>query len=170
MDSASEQSSARPQSGHDGPRAAPATAFRAASDRFAELKSYAGDYLSARIDLAKLSIRRLIMMAALGVLALVAAGGLLLTAVVLLLVGIAHGIGNAFTPAKPWLGDLIVSVAVLAGTTLAVVLGVRKITGASRSKTVTKYESRHEQQRGKFGRDVTSGSAGTDFGGTDTGV
>jgi membrane protein implicated in regulation of membrane protease activity len=118
-----------------------------------ELKAY-GSYLSsAKIDGAKAKARQIAIYAALGVLGLLVAAGILFTASFLLLSGLAMGLG-ALLWHQYWLGNVIVALLVLGGTAAGVVIGIRKFTGASRSQTEKKYEQKRIQQRAEFGHDV----------------
>lgn len=141
-------------SAHDVQSESPAESIRHAGNLLAELKSYATNYLAAKSDALKLSIKRGMIFAGLGIIGLIAAGGMLVTAVVLLLMGIANGIGKLFDPDQPWVGQLVVGVLVLGGTGLGAWLMLRKITNRSREQTVAKYEQRHNEQRRQFGHDA----------------
>jgi hypothetical protein len=146
---------ARPSSDTPEPSVVPPVdAFKSAGRHFAEFKAFAAHYFAAKADAAKLSVRKIILAVLLGAVAGVAGIAMLATAAVLVLVGLANAIGAAFDPPKPWVGQLIVGVVVLLGTMGAVVLMVRKITGASRARTVAKYESKHVQERRQFGHDI----------------
>lgn len=120
---------------------------------FGELKEYAAYFASARWDGFKLSIRQAVVYAALGLLGLCVAGAILVMSVVLLLDGIANGLGVLFGD-RPWLGSLVVGVVLLGLLSGGVVLGLKWIASKSKQKTVEKYESRKRQQRAEYGRDV----------------
>jgi len=139
---------------HDVQAESPADSIRHAGNLLAELKSFASNYLAAKGDALKLSLKRGVIFAGLGVVGLIAAGGMLVTAVVLLLMGIANAIGKLFDPDQPWVGQVVVGVLILGGTGLGAWLMLRKITNRSREQTVAKYEQRHNEQRRKFGHDV----------------
>src|SRR4051794_6170414 len=67
----------------------PADAFKSAGARLAELREYAGYFVSAKVDGVKLTFRNIAVYAALGIVAGVVGLGLLVTAAVLLLTGLA---------------------------------------------------------------------------------
>jgi hypothetical protein len=90
----------------------------------------------------------------LGILGAVVGLGLLITAVVLLLSGLAGAIGEMFDPDRPWAGALIVGFVVLAGTFAGVIILMKSITGSSRKRTIEKYENRKRDERNLYGRDV----------------
>ena len=69
-------------------------AFHEVPIYIAELKSHAAYLLSAKVDAAKASVRRLVMLAVLGVVGLLVAGGLLFSAAFLTLSGLAMGLGH----------------------------------------------------------------------------
>jgi len=68
----------------------PASAFSEVSERIGEVRDYAAYYVKARVDKLKVSLRNILVMAALGVVGLIAGGALVVTAVVLLCTGIAQ--------------------------------------------------------------------------------
>jgi hypothetical protein len=137
-----------------------------------ELKEYANFYVAAKIDGIKQTIRKIGMYAALGVVGLIAFGALMATAVGLLVVGLAQGLGRLFGD-RYWLGDIVAGVLVLAAIALGVWLMMKKLTGTWRSQTIKKYEERKQSQRERFGHDVSvraaqaqgGGGAGTAGGG-----
>jgi hypothetical protein len=139
--------------GHSEP---PGEALTDAARHFAQLKEYFGHYVSAKLDGVKLTFRRLIIFMILGVVGLLAGGTMIIAAAVMLLQGLANAIGAIFDPDKPWVGQLIVSVLVLGGVVGGTMLLVRKMTGASKSRTVAKYDLKHDQQRERFGQDVAA--------------
>src|SRR5947208_14581835 len=96
----------------DGAHPHVAEAWRSVVDKLGELGEYAGHYLAAKSDAFKLTMRNVAVMAALGIIGLIAAGGLVVTAVVLLCVGIAHGIA-ALLGGRMWAGELITGVLLL---------------------------------------------------------
>ena len=137
--------------GSDG--AAPADALKDAAARFGEIKEYAGYLVAAKLDGWKASLRNLGIYAALGLVGAIVGGALMATAAVLLLVGIAHGLGDLLWD-KWWLGDLIVGLVVLGGAAAGIILGMKKLTGTFKKQLVAKYEDRQRQQRVNFGHDV----------------
>ncbi len=119
----------------------------------AELKAYASYFLSAKADGAKASVRRLMMLAIMGVIGLLIVGGLLFSAVFLTLSGLAMGLGSLLG-GHLWLGSLIVGLLVLGGICLTGWIGMKKLTGSWRSQMEQKYERKRNDQRSEFGRDV----------------
>ncbi len=89
----------------------------------------------------------------LGIVGAIVGGALMATAAVLLLVGIAHGLGDLLWD-KWWLGDLIVGLLVLGGAAAGIIFGMKKLTGTFKKQLVAKYEDRQRQQRINFGHDV----------------
>src|SRR4030095_8136067 len=85
----------------------PSELFSRLSALVAELKEYVAVYLSARIDGYKSAGRNLGVYAGMGIIGLAAAGAFVMTAVVLLLLGIAGGLGvllrNAAGEPRYWL-------------------------------------------------------------------
>jgi hypothetical protein len=121
--------------------------------KLAELKEYVAYYAAVRVDMLKVTIRNLGIYAALGVVGLIAAGAMVVTAVVLLLQGIAGAFAQLI-PRFPWLGNLITAVLVLGAMAVGIVIVMKKLTGTFRSQTVKKYEERTRRERQQFGHDV----------------
>jgi hypothetical protein len=130
-----------------------AAAARSVSLFVKELTSYARYFLGAKVDGFVATGRKIAIYAALGVVGMMVAGGMLFTAAFLLLHGLALGLGKLLWQ-QQWLGELVVALLVLGGTALGIKFGINKFTKASRLKTEQKYESQRIQQRVEFGRDV----------------
>jgi len=128
-------------------------AFHRIKEDAAELKEYAGYYLSAKIDGFRRTIRNLGLYAALGVLGLIAGGAIIATAAGLIIVGFATGLGRLFG-GRMWLGDIVAGIVVLAIIAGMAWYMMNKLTGAWKSQTVKKYEERKQSQRERFGHDV----------------
>lgn len=146
---------ARPDPGaHPMPPAGhPTEAIRDAVAKVAELREFASYYVAAKLDALKATARRIGILAALGLVGAVAGATVVVTAVVLLLRGIAGAFAAIF-PRYPWLGDLITAVIFLAIPIVGILVGMRILTRTFKTSTVTKYEERKRQERQQFGRDV----------------
>lgn len=131
----------------------PAQAFGEALHQFAELRAIVSYYVSTKIDSIKLTIRSLIIWAALGVVGLIAAAAIVAMAVVQVLGGIAGAIAN-LVPSHPWIGSLVTGIVVLAVVVIGVRWGVGFVTRASKAAIVAKYEALKREQRQQFGRNV----------------
>jgi len=129
----------------DSPRAgeSPAAAMRDIWARLAELRTYVGDLIALKIDRVKLTIRQLLVLAALGVLAVLAAAGTIITAIVLLLAGIAGALAE-ICGQRPWLGNLLCGALVLCIVAAGIWIALKRIDSMSREMTVKKYESRQQ--------------------------
>jgi hypothetical protein len=133
--------------------AAPAAAWGDAFARFGEVREYAAYYVKARVDALKLSLRNLILMVALGIIGAFAGGALVVMAVVLLCIGIAHGLGELFG-GRLWLGDLVTAILLLGAIGATVYIAVTRVTKTSKERVVKAYEQRKRQQRADHGVDV----------------
>jgi uncharacterized membrane protein YgaE (UPF0421/DUF939 family) len=103
-------------------------------------------------------MRNLGIMAAVGVLALAVAVTLVVTATVLLCIGIAQALAAAMH-GTAWAGNLIVGAGLLLILFGAAILGSRMLASAARKRTMQKYELRQEKQRRDFGRTVADRAA-----------
>jgi len=154
MDSSGQTSASDRGNGHGEDRP-PAEAFREASARIAELKEYASYYVAAKVDSAKASARTAVLYAVLGIVGGLIGIGLLVTAAVFFLDGLAGAIGALFPPRHGWwAGRLIVGVIVIGGALGGATFLVKRVTGSSRKRTIDKYEARRREERAQFGRDV----------------
>ena len=138
----------------------PTEAFKEAASRFAEVKEYAGYYVGAKLDGMKLTFRNIALYAVLGIVGGIAGLGFLITAVVLLLTGLAGLIGEIF-PHKweHWGGNLVLGLILVGGTVGVIIFGLKSITGSSRKRTIEKYENRKRDERRVYGHDVQQRAA-----------
>lgn len=139
------------RSPYDNP--APADALREALAKIAQLREFITYYIAVRIDALKVSIRNAGIYAAVGVLALLGGAATIVTAVVLLLLGIAGAFAQLF-PAHPWLGQIITAAIFLAIVACGAVVGMKLLASLFRRNMVSKYERRQSRQRQQFGSDV----------------
>jgi len=119
--------------------------------RIRELASY---YLTARKDRLRLSVRQALIWGAVGVLGACVLFCVLITAVVLLLVGLSRGLEQAFGESA-WLGPTVLGgglLLLMAGATVAVLGWLSR---SYRKKTVEKYERLEAHQRATLGQDVS---------------
>ncbi len=131
----------------------PSEAFHHAKNRISELAEYISYYISAKLDGIKLSLRNMAIFAGLGIVGLIAGGAMIFTAITLLLLGIAGGLGRLFGD-RLWLGGLVTGLLVLALIAAGTIFVLRSIGKSSRERTGKKYAARQQQQRAKFGQDV----------------
>ena len=132
---------------------APPEALKDIGTRISELGEYASYFLTAKWDGIKVSLRNVGIMAALGVVGLMAGGAFIVTLVVMLLRGIAYGLGDLMGD-KWWLGELITAVLFLSAIGVGVMIGMKKLTQSSRERTAKKYAARQQTERTQFGTDV----------------
>ncbi len=131
----------------------PADAFRDLKARLAEVMEYVNYYVSARLDAYKATARKAGVLAAIGVIGLLAMSSFIVTTMVLFCIGVAGMLTAAFG-GRAWAGNLVTSILFLALLAGGVWFGYRKLTRASRERTLAKYAKRQQQQRAQFGTDV----------------
>jgi len=132
----------------------PGEAFHAAKRTFDQLTEYVGYYVSAKLDALKLKATNAAILAVLGIVALLAGAALVVTAVVYLVRGIAEALTALFA-GHAWIGDLVTAILLLGALAGSIMYVMRKITNTSRERTVKKYAARKQQQRARFGEDVS---------------
>jgi hypothetical protein len=128
-------------------------------EQLAELAEYWRYYLSARADQLKISVQRVVFGIALGLVGLLVAAALAVTSTVVLVMGIAEGLGQAFGD-RLWLGYTVTGVVILLGIVISLYLVVYGFLKASRARMVRKYEQRRQQQAARFGHDLEGQIAG----------
>jgi hypothetical protein len=141
------------ESREEAPENPAAAAARAVPVFLAEIKAYGRHFLGAKADGFIATAKKIAIYAALGVVGLLAAAGIVFTACFLLLRGLASILGRALWH-QEWLGDVLVGLLVLGGIALGLKIGIGRFTRASRLKTEQKYEGHRIRQRVQFGRDV----------------
>jgi hypothetical protein len=121
--------------------------------RIGELREYASFYIAANVDRLRLSGRATLMWSILGIVIGLAAVSVVATASVLLVVGLATGVGQLLE-GRTWLGQLIVGATILfaaiAGTWFVLNRGLRNY----ERTLVEKYELRKREERTEYGTDI----------------
>jgi hypothetical protein len=121
--------------------------------QFQELREYVSYYVAARTDSVKCSVRNAIGQLVLVALGFVAVAGLVVMASWFVLSGISQGVGARFG-GQAWIGALTTGVLALVGVGMGISCAAWMRKSAARKRTVEKYETRHAQQRARFGRDM----------------
>jgi len=157
--SAGAAKSAGANGSHDADKPNPAAAaFASLKSNVEELKEYASYYMAAKSDGFRQSLKNVALYAGLGVLGMIIGAGILVTASVLLVLGIAHGLATLF--GSLWLGELVTAIVLLGGIGIGAWLMIKKITGNWKTALKKKYEERKASQRARFGRDVADRARG----------
>jgi hypothetical protein len=137
----------------DGEGQGPSEAWHAAWSHVAELREYASHYAQAKADAIKVTLRNAGVYAAIGIIGMLVACTITITAAVLLCMGIAHAIGRLMGN-QMWAGELVTAVLILGAIAVGVLVVLNKIKTGWRKTTFKQYEHRHEKQRAHFGHDV----------------
>jgi hypothetical protein len=135
----------------------PGNPFEPVIKKLAELLEYATQYAAIRQDQVKATVRRLIVKAVIGLFVAVLGVMALLTAVVLLMVGLAGWVGSLL--GRPELGYIVVGGGLCLLAAIGLVVGLQQWGAWSRRKTLQKYERRHAKQRAAFSQDVVERAA-----------
>ena len=130
--------------------------------RVRELVEFGSYYLAAQVDRIRLTAINVAMFAILGAIAAFVGVAVVLTAGVLLTVGVAHGLGELSAvlmgPRFFWLGDLVTAIVILGALFGGTIIVFKKVTKSSRERLVAAYEQRKSQQRSDLGTDVEAES------------
>ena len=131
----------------------PAEALRLLQQQWGAFQAYVMHFVRAKIDGWVLSARHLALWAALGVVGLIAAVGLVVSAVVLVLVGAAEGFALLFG-GRWWLGAIVVGGGTVILLALAMLIGMRTWHSRWRQQKVEQYDERQRQQQATHGHSV----------------
>lgn len=118
-----------------------------------EFLEYAAYYLAARTDLVRAQVRKVALYAVLGIVGAAALITTLVVAVVMVLIGIAGGLGELLAD-RPWAGSLLTGCILLAIAFGSVRLMLPQWLVTSRRKVKEKYDRRRQTQRARFGHDI----------------
>ena len=143
--SAPDRAQARSKARGDDPWTALKKAWRALGKRLPELKEDLSCYAAVQVDRVRLSASRVLIGAAYGILAVIAAAAVLFTAVSFLIAGIAGGIASALG-GNVWLANLITGAAVLVSLASAVAIGLRIYNGKRRRRLEQRYKRYEARQ------------------------
>lgn len=131
----------------------PAEALRLLQQQVRALQAYVTHFVSAKIDAWVLSARQVALWAALGVVGLIAAVGLVITAIVLVLVGAAEGFA-LLLGGRWWLGAIVVGGGTIVLLALGIFIGMRTWHSRWRQQKVHQYDERQRQQQATYGHSV----------------
>ena len=121
--------------------------------RLRELIEFGSYYLTAQIDRLKLTAINVAMFAVLGAVVAFVGVAVVLTAGVLLVLGVAGALG-ALCGGHEWIGQLITAALILGTILIAVLVGFKAVLSSSKKKVVETYEQRKSRQRVDLGTDV----------------
>lgn len=137
----------------NGKPATTADAWANVGKHWQEFRTYLGHYLSVQMDRLVLSLKMMVLFAALGMLVLIGLGAMLVTAAVQICTGIAQLIGDALG-GRMWAGYLITGAAIWIAVLAVAIIGINSLMAKSRKATMEKYEQKRAQERVEVGHDV----------------
>ena len=118
-----------------------------------ELREYANHYVAAQKDMTRAKAKQTASKALLlGLVAMVVLG-VVFGSVLLLLAGMALGLGELIGD-RFWLGFLVTGLVLLSLIGLGTWFGVRRWQASSRESTIKQYEQRHKLQKIRYHRSV----------------
>jgi Mg2+/Co2+ transporter CorB len=121
--------------------------------QMSELQAYALHLANAKVDGLQHGVRQIATWTAVGIVGLIAAAGVLVTAVVLFLKGVAQGLAIAFGD-RIWLGNAVTGLGLLVLMAVMLLIGIRRQQRKSYNQRKQAYAERQLQQRVAFGRNV----------------
>jgi len=135
----------------------PEEIFASLRSRTEELADYAVYYLLSKIDAIKFAIARRIMVGSIIAIAVLAAAGAIVTAVVLVCEGICDGLSELL--GRRWAGELATGAVLLGGVAVLGLIAMRKFAGRPHLSSVKRFEFLRRRQKDRRGRDVTDRNA-----------
>jgi hypothetical protein len=98
-------------------------------------------YLTAQADRLRVAVRNLVMLLILAALGAVIVGTIVVSATVLLMIGIAQSI-SALLGNRPWAGDLITGAIVVSAVALTAYVILARMARAARLRTLARYQNK----------------------------
>lgn len=145
-----------PVAGESAPASPPQTdPLQDLGGQLSALREFVSFYLVSKWDGAKATLREAALAAALTAIAIFTLCSLIFIGLVLLLGGIAQGLGEWFDH-RLWLGCLSLGGAMLIAIGGCVYFGVRSVRRGFAERTRLRYEERKAQQIAQFGTSVDS--------------
>lgn len=139
-------------------KSAVSDSLRSVMHDLAEISEYVSYLASSQLDTIKLSFRNALFGVFLGLVSLIAIGGLLVTGIVLLLTALGGALAALFDT-HVWVGNFVAGALAIALGSVGVFLGHRQFAIAGQRRTVKKYEHRRSEQRARFDHDVADRAA-----------
>jgi hypothetical protein len=128
--------------------------------QFGALCAYCLHFVNAKVDQLKMSGRHIVLWLLMGCMGAIGLITMIMVAVVLLLTGLATGLGVALG-GTPWLGQVIVGLGLLILFAVGTLLGCRRVHSRARAEKVQDYAERQLRQRAQFGHSVADRAHGT---------
>jgi hypothetical protein len=132
----------------------PEEVFASLRGRVDEFVDYAVYYLISRIDALKFAIKRRILMASLICVAVLAAAGAIITAVVLVAEGLCDGLTDLL--GHRWAGEFATGALLLGIVAIGGIFAMTRFMSGPHLRTVRQYEALRQRQCDKRGCDVTN--------------
>lgn len=126
--------------------------------QMSELQAYATHFVNAKADGMQHAVRQTAIWVALVMVAVIAAAGALVMAIVLLLTGVSQGLAIAFGD-RVWLGNAVTGLGLLILIAIILFVGIRQQQRKSYNQRKQAYAERQLRQRAAFGRNVADHAA-----------
>ncbi len=125
-----------------------------AANSLSEILAYAGQYLSAKISGVTYSIKKLVLLAVLGLVVAVIGVTVLVTMCVLLVIGLAEALAAPMPDNFEWLGYVVVGLVGAVGGPLVVWVAIKLIARSGKKSAADAYVERLRRQRESLGTDA----------------
>lgn len=133
--------------------------LQTAMSNLGEIKTYAQQFLGAKIAGVLYGFRKLALLSMLGAVVGIAGISILVTCAVLLVMGVSGGIAQLLPDWLDWLGPLIVGLGGILISMLAVYIVLRRAAAVGKRMALEQYRTALHEQRKQFGHDAFSRSA-----------
>jgi hypothetical protein len=139
--------------------AAHGTPFRSVVQDARALYAYAIHYLAAQLDAAGARVRRIVLWTLAAIVTAVAGLTAIIVAVVMVLTGLARGVG-LLLGGEDWAGLLVIGTGILGLIAAAGYFSIRAWSHRRAQTTRERYERRREKERSEFGTDTVQRATG----------
>ncbi len=128
--------------------------LKAAAGNLGEVAAYAQQFVEAKVSGVAYMIRKVVMMAVLGVVAGLAGVSIVVTAAALLVIGLGQAIATIMPAGFAWAGNVIVGLLGVIISAGGAWLIVRRAAAAGREAAAQHYRERLQEQRKNLGIDA----------------
>ena len=132
---------------------------KTAMSNLAEVRTYAQQFLGAKVAGVLYGFRKLALLSMLGAVVGIAGISILVTCAVLLVMGVSGGIAQLLPDRLDWLAPLIVGLGGILISMLAVYIVLRRAASVGKRMALEQYRTDLREQRKQFGHDAFSRSA-----------
>ena len=141
-------------SAHEDTEPTAGEAFAKVQQNLGELLTYALQYVSATLGGVAFTVKKVVYLAVLGLLAAIVGLTVLVTGSVLAVVGLAEALAAAMPGGWKWVGPLVIGLLIVGGTLIGTYIVIRSLAVSGKSAAAASYRDALLRQRRRFGTDA----------------